>query len=80
VESGRAYQELTSCELELKQKAKDAADAALQLDMLWNHLAEDDIVLNNDGLPAKMESEMTLWVAELETKLVQFMRLQEKTE
>ncbi|KAH9046305.1 hypothetical protein EDB84DRAFT_1586938 [Lactarius hengduanensis] len=64
-ESGRARQELTSRELELKQKAKDAADAALRLDMLRNYLAENDIVLNND---------------ELETKLVQFTRLQEKME
>ena len=29
-------------------------------------------VLNNDGLPAKTESESTLWVAELKSKLVQF--------
>lgn len=79
-ESGRARQELVSRELELKQKAKDAADASLRLDMLRNYLAENDIVLNNDGLPAKTESETTSRVAELETKLVQFTRLQEKTE
>jgi chromosome segregation ATPase len=79
-ESGRARQELASRELELKQKAKDAADAALRLDMLRNYLAENDIVLNNDGLPAKTESETASRVAELETKLVQFTRLQEKTE
>ncbi|KAH9044402.1 hypothetical protein EDB85DRAFT_2130328 [Lactarius pseudohatsudake] len=79
-ESGRARQELTSRELELKQKAKDAADAALRLDMLRNYLAENDIVLNNDGLPAKTESETASRVAELETKLVQFTRLQEKME
>ena len=79
-ESGRARQELASRELELKQKAKDAADAALRLDMLRNYLAENDIVLNNDGLPAKTESETASRVAELETKLAQFTRLQEKTE
>ncbi|KAH8990140.1 hypothetical protein EDB86DRAFT_3065324 [Lactarius hatsudake] len=79
-ESGRARQELASRELELKQKAKDAADAALRLDMLRNYLAENDIVLNNDGLPAKTESETASRVAELETRLVQFTRLQEKTE
>ncbi|KAF8274017.1 hypothetical protein EI94DRAFT_1768885 [Lactarius quietus] len=79
-ESGRARQELASRELELKQKAKDAADAALRLDMLRNYLAENDIVLNNDGLPAKTESESASRVAELESKLVQFTRLQEKTE
>ena len=79
-ESGRARQELVSRELELKQKAKDAADAALRLDMLRNYLAENDIVLNNDGLPAKTESESAFRIAELETKLVQFTRLHEKTE
>jgi chromosome segregation ATPase len=79
-ESGRARQELSSRELELKQKAKDAADAALRLDMLRNYLAENDIVLNNDGLPAKTESESASRVAELETKLVQFTRLHERTE
>ena len=79
-ESGRARQELVSRELELKQKAKDAADAALRLDMLRNYLAENDIVLNNDGLPAKTESESASRVAELETKLLQFTRQHEKTE
>ena len=79
-EGGRARHELASRELELKQKAKDAADAALRLDMLRNYLAENDIVLNNDGLPAKTESETASRVAELETKLVQFTRLHEKTE
>jgi chromosome segregation ATPase len=79
-ESGRARQDLALRESELKQKAKDAADAALRLDMLRNYLAENDIVLNNDGLPAKTESETASKVAELETKLSQYTRLQEKTE
>ena len=79
-ESGRARQDLTSRESELKQKAKDAADAAMRLDMLRNYLAENDIVLNNDGLPAKAESETASRVAELETRLVQSTRLQEQTE
>lgn len=79
-ESGRARQDLASRELELKQKAKDAADAALRLDMLRNYLGENDIVLNNDGLPAKAESETASRVAELETKLTQYTRLQEKSE
>ena len=79
-ESGRARQDLALRESELKQKAKDAADAALRLDMLRNYLAENDIVLNNDGLPAKTESETASKVAELETKLAQYTRLQEKTE
>jgi chromosome segregation ATPase len=79
-ESGRARQDLALRESELKQKAKDAADAALRLDMLRNYLAENDIVLNNDGLPAKTESETASKVAELEGKLAQSTRLQEKTE
>ncbi len=79
-ESGRARQDLTLRESELKQKAKDAADAAMRLDMLRNYLAENDIVLNNDGLPAKTESETASRVAELETKLAQYTRLQEQTE
>lgn len=79
-ESGRARQDLTSRESELKQKVKDAADAALRLDMLRNYLAENDIVLNNDGLPAKAESETASRVAELETKLEQSSRLQQQTE
>jgi chromosome segregation ATPase len=79
-ESGRARQNLTSRESELKQKTKDAADASLRLDMLRNYLAENDIVLNNDGLPAKAESETASRVAELETKLAQYTRLQEQTE
>jgi len=79
-ESGRARQDLAARESELKQKAKDAADAALRLDMLRNYLAENDIVLNNDGLPAKTESESASRVAELESQLGQFTRQQEKTE
>lgn len=79
-ESGRARQDLTLRELELKQKAKDATDAALRLDLLRNYLGENDIVLNNDGLPAKAESETASRVAELETKLAQYTRLQEKAE
>jgi DNA repair exonuclease SbcCD ATPase subunit len=79
-ESGRARQDLALRESELKQKAKDAADAALRLDMLRNYLAENDIVLNNDGLPAKAESETASRVAELETKVAQYTRLQEQTE
>jgi DNA repair exonuclease SbcCD ATPase subunit len=79
-ESGRARQDLASRESELKQKAKDAADAALRLDMLRNYLAENDIVLNNDGLPAKAESETASRVADLESKLAQYTRLQEQTE
>jgi chromosome segregation ATPase len=79
-DSGRARQDLALRESELKQKGKDAADAAMRLDMLRNYLAENDIVLNNDGLPAKVESETASRVAELETKLVQYTRLQEQTE
>jgi len=79
-ESGRARQDLATRESELKQKGKDAADAALRLDMLRNYLAENDIVLNNDGLPAKTESETASRVAELESQLGQFTRLQEQTE
>ncbi|KAI0308283.1 hypothetical protein B0F90DRAFT_1665117 [Multifurca ochricompacta] len=79
-ESGRARQDLASRDSELKQKVKDAADAALRLDMLRNYLAENDIVLNNDGLPAKTENETASRVAELETKLAHYTRLQEKTE
>lgn len=79
-ESGRARQDLALRESELKQKAKDAADATMRLDMLRNYLAENDIVLNNDGLPAKTESETASRVAELETKLGQYTRLQEQTE
>ena len=79
-ESGRARQDLALRESELKQKAKDAADAALRLDMLRNYLGDNDIVLNNDGLPAKAESETASRVAELETKLAQYTRLQEQTE
>jgi chromosome segregation ATPase len=79
-ESGRARQDLALRESELKQKAKDAADAAMRLDMLRNYLAENDIVLNNDGLPAKAESETASRVAELETKMAQYTRLQEQTE
>jgi len=67
-------------ESKLKQTAKDMADAAMQLDMLRNYLAENDIVLNNDGLPAKTKSETASWVAELEAKLAQYMCLQEQTE
>jgi chromosome segregation ATPase len=79
-ESGRARQDLALRESELKQKAKDAADTALRLDMLRNYLGENDIVLNNDGLPAKAESETASRVAELETKLAQNTRQQEQTE
>src|SRR5229473_2878714 len=79
-ESGRTCQDLTLHESKLKQTAKDVADAAMQLDMLRNYLAENDIVLNNDGLPAKTESKTASQVAELEAKLAQYMCLQEQTE
>jgi hypothetical protein len=48
--------------------------------MLRNYLADNDIVLNNDGLPAKAESETASRVAELETKLAHYTRLQVQTE
>ncbi|KAI0275149.1 hypothetical protein BC834DRAFT_965581 [Gloeopeniophorella convolvens] len=79
-ESGRARHDLAKREAELKQRQKDAADAALRLDMLRNYLAENDIVLDNDGLPAKTDSEAAARIAELESKLVEFSRKQEKTE
>jgi hypothetical protein len=53
--------------LELKQKAKDTADATMQLDMFRNYLAEDDIVLNNNGQLVKTESKTASWIVELET-------------
>ncbi|KAI0046599.1 hypothetical protein FA95DRAFT_1679639 [Auriscalpium vulgare] len=78
-ETGRMRKDLAVRDAEYKQKSKDAADAELRLDMLRNYLAENDIVLDNDGLPAKSDEQMSR-VAELETKLAQFGRLQEKTE
>jgi hypothetical protein len=75
-----ARQDLALRESELKQKAKDAADTAMRLDMLQNYLAQNGMVINNDGLPAKIESKIASRVAELETKLAQNTRLQEQTE
>jgi hypothetical protein len=65
--SGRACQDLALRESELKQKAKDTADATMRLDMFRNYLAENDIVLNNDGQQVETESETASRVAELET-------------
>ncbi|KAI0066487.1 hypothetical protein BV25DRAFT_1820444 [Artomyces pyxidatus] len=76
---GRMKKDLAVRDSEFQQKSKDAADAELRLGMLRNYLAENDIVLDNDGLPAKSD-EASSRVAELETKLAQYSRMQEKAE
>ncbi|KAI0314774.1 hypothetical protein OF83DRAFT_1267104 [Amylostereum chailletii] len=79
-ESGRMRKDLTLRETELRQKSKEASEAELRLSMLRNYLEEKDIVLDNDGLPNKSDSEAVHRVAELEDKLAEFSRMQEKTE
>ncbi|THH11891.1 hypothetical protein EW146_g7884, partial [Bondarzewia mesenterica] len=67
---------------EVRQKAKEASDAELRLGMLRNYLAENDIVLDNDGLPASSSKDggASSRVAELEGRLAEYTRAHEKTE
>ncbi|KAA1468076.1 hypothetical protein DENSPDRAFT_770400 [Dentipellis sp. KUC8613] len=77
-DSGRLRKDLAARDSELRQKTKEVSDAEVRLGMLRNYLAENDIVLDNDGLPTKPEDEDSR-IAELESRLVEFTRIQEKT-
>ncbi|KAI0294942.1 hypothetical protein BC826DRAFT_1104415 [Russula brevipes] len=79
---GKRARTSKSCLSRVRAEAEDkgCCRCVVAPDMLRNYLAENDIVLNNDGLPAKAESETASRVAELETKLAQYTRLQEQTE
>jgi hypothetical protein len=79
-DTGRMRKELTAREGELRQKMKDAADAELRLGMLRSYLEENDIVLDQAGLPSKSDSEALFRVQELENKLAEYSQAQERTE
>ncbi|THH20201.1 hypothetical protein EW146_g1111 [Bondarzewia mesenterica] len=51
-DSEQLRKDLAVRDTEVRQKAKEASDAELRLGMLRNYLAENDIVLDKDGLPA----------------------------
>lgn len=74
-DAGRLRKDLAVREADVRQKAKEADDAGLRLGMLRNYLAENDIVLDNDGLPSESSSRL----AELEGRLADFSRMQEQS-
>lgn len=76
-EAGRLRKDLAMRDAEMREKNRDADDAKLRLNMLRNYLAENDIVLDNDGLPSNSDSSSK--VAELEGRLADFQRMQEQT-
>lgn len=74
-DAGRLRKDLAVREADVRQKTKEADDAGLRLGMLRNYLAENDIVLDNDGLPSESSSRL----AELEGRLADFSRMQEQS-
>ena len=89
-DGGRLRKEVAVRDADVRQAGKAAADAELRLGMLRNYLAENDIVLDNDGLPANASAAANAAsgdaaaaaarIAELEARLEEFTRAQDKAE
>ena len=89
-DGGRLRKEVAVRDADVRQAGKAAADAELRLGMLRNYLAENDIVLDNDGLPANASAAANAAsgdaaaaaarIAELEAQLEEFTRAQDKAE
>ena len=78
-ESGRLRKDLVVKESELREKAKEASDSEVRLAMLRNYLAENGLAPDTDDLNSKA-GDASSRVAQLENKLTEKSKLQERAE
>jgi chromosome segregation ATPase len=78
-DSGRLRKDLVVKESELREKAKEASDFEVRLSMLRNYLAENGLAPDNDDLNSKA-GDASSRVAQLENKLTEKSKLQERAE
>ena len=78
-DSGRLRKDLIFKESELRDKAKEASEAEVRLAMLRNYLAENGLAPDTDELNSKT-GDSSSRVAQLESKLTEKSKLQERAE
>ena len=78
-DSGRLRKDLIVTESELRDKAKEASDTEVRLSMLRNYLAENGLAPDTDELNSKA-GDSSSRVAQLESKLTEKSKLQERAE
>jgi len=78
-DSGRLRKELIAKESEFRDKTKEASDADVRLGMLRNYLAENGLAPDTDELNSKV-GDPSSRVAQLESKLAERSKLQERAE
>jgi len=78
-DSGRLRKDLIVKESELKDKVKEASDTEVRLGMLRNYLAENGLAPDTDELNSKA-GDSSSRVAQLESKLAERSKLQERAE
>lgn len=78
-ESGRLRKDLIAKESELRDRTKEAADADVRLGMLRSYLSENGLAPDNDELSSKT-GDSSSRVAQLENKLTEKSKLQERAE
>ena len=78
-DSGRLRKDLIAKESELRDKAKEASDAEIRMAMLRNYLAENGLAPDTEELNSKT-GDSSSRVAQLESKLTEKSKLQERAE
>lgn len=78
-DSGRLRKDLIAKESELRDKGKETSDAEVRMAMLRNYLAENGLAPDTDELNSKA-GDSSSRVAQLESKLTEKSKLQERAE